>query len=223
MFYKMLRRKGRSNKSLSFNLVKIFGSGLSSVCFGRFARTMLLFSVVVGLTGTCRAQGLELSGGYTHITSDLGLNGFNIGASWWFTHRVSLAADYDGAYNTSRIGNFEVTSIGAIVVKNHLQNILFGPRIFFPGHEIHKHALAPFGEAQFGESHLSSKVQQVTGTVSSSGTDFSWMLGGGADYSFSPHWTGRAKLDFLRTHFADAGQSRLRIVFEVVYTFGERD
>ena len=38
----------------------------------------------------------------------------------------------------------------------------------------------------------------------------------------SPHWVGRVKVDFLRTHFADSGQSRVRLVFGIAYTFGER-
>jgi outer membrane protein OmpA-like peptidoglycan-associated protein len=48
------------------------------------------------------------------------------------------------------------------------------------------------------------------------------MFGGGADYRLSPHWVGRFKVDFLRTHFADTGQSRLRFSFGIAYTFGER-
>jgi opacity protein-like surface antigen len=85
------------------------------------------------------------------------------------------------------------------------------------------HFLEPFVELKFGESHLNSKVQQVPLTeVSASGTDFSWLLGGGADYQLNPHWNARFKLDFLRTHFADAGQSRLRLAVQIVYNFGER-
>ena len=35
------------------------------------------------------------------------------------------------------------------------------------------------------------------------------MVGGGADYRLASHWVGRFKVDFLRTHFADDGQSRI--------------
>ena len=48
------------------------------------------------------------------------------------------------------------------------------------------------------------------------------MLGGGAGYVLSPHWAARANFDLLRTHFADSGQSRLRFVLGVAYTFGQR-
>ena len=48
------------------------------------------------------------------------------------------------------------------------------------------------------------------------------MVGGGADYRLASHWMGRFKVDFLRTHFADTGQSRVRLGFGIAYTFGER-
>jgi outer membrane protein OmpA-like peptidoglycan-associated protein len=48
------------------------------------------------------------------------------------------------------------------------------------------------------------------------------MVGGGGDYRLSPHWVFRFKLDFLRTHFADTGQSRLRPTLGIAYTFGKR-
>jgi hypothetical protein len=43
------------------------------------------------------------------------------------------------------------------------------------------------------------------------------MLGGGLDYRTAPHWVARIKVDFLRIHFADAGQSRLRFGSELAY------
>lgn len=222
MFYKVLREKRHSKNVFLFNWLETFRSNSHSFRFRRFAGAMIAFLAVAVLAGTCSAQGLEISGGWAHLSSDFGLDGFNVGASWWFSHRVSIAADYDNVYDTSRIGQFELTSVGVIVAKNHLQEIMFGPRIFFPPHEIHKHSFDPFAEAQFGESHLNTTVQQLGTSVSASGTAFAWMLGGGADYSFTPHWSGRAKLDYLRTHFADEGQNRLRFALEVIYTFGEK-
>ena len=79
------------------------------------------------------AQSLELSGGYAHISGDGGLDGFNVGAAAWVTHRVSLAFDYDSAWDTSHLGAFELTQTGVIVTKSHLQDFLVGPRISFPG------------------------------------------------------------------------------------------
>lgn len=170
------------------------------------------------------AQGLELAGGWAHITGNQGTDGFNLGAGWNFTNKVLLAADYDTAWDNSRIGTFEVTSIGAVTSKAHLQNWMFGPRVFFGRGEVHNRTIHFFGEAQFGLSHLNSTIAQPTlPDISTSDTAFSWMLGGGADYVISPHWTARGKLGFLRTHFADAGQSRLRLAIGVAYTFGNRE
>lgn len=59
--------------------------------------------------------------------------------------------------------------------------------------------------------------------MSASDSAFSWMLGGGLEYLLNPHWSGRANLEFLRTHLANEGQSRLRLVLGVTYTFGSRE
>jgi outer membrane protein OmpA-like peptidoglycan-associated protein len=174
------------------------------------------------------AQDIEFSGGYAHISGDGGLDGFNIGAAAWFSPRVSLAVDYDTAWDSSHLGVFELTQTGTVVTKSHLQDFLGGPRIFFPGtlkrKETYLARLWPFGEVQLGISHLSSRLEVPTTNVSQSASDnaFSWMVGGGADYRFASHWVGRFKLDFLRTHFSDTGQSRVRLGFGIAYTFGER-
>jgi outer membrane protein OmpA-like peptidoglycan-associated protein len=174
------------------------------------------------------AQGLELSGGYAHITGDNGLDGLHVGVAGWFTPRISLAFDYDSAWDTSHLGVFELTQTGVIVTKSHLQDFLGGPRISFPGALRNKVTflprLWPFAEVQLGVSSLHSSLVNETTNISESGSDraFSWMVGGGADYRLSPHWVGRVKLDYLRTHFSDTGQGRLRFTFGVAYTFGER-
>src|SRR5215831_20037205 len=74
-----------------------------------------------------RAQGLEVGGGWSHVTGDFGTDGFNVGAAWWFTKRVSIAADYDSTWDTSTLTNFAFTSVGAISTNSHLQSVLFGP------------------------------------------------------------------------------------------------
>jgi Outer membrane protein beta-barrel domain len=188
------------------------------------ATSRLLLTLFLLLASLCYGQKLELNTGWTHATGDFGVDGLEVGTALWFTSRVSVGLNYDTAWDTSKIGTFELTSVGATSVKSHLQNFLVGPRIFFANRKIRKkYSVRPFGELQFGVSHLSTKIQQVgTGEVSSSDTAFDWMVGGGGDFVFSPHWAARANLDFLRTHFAESGQSRLRTVIGVVYTFGRR-
>jgi opacity protein-like surface antigen len=170
----------------------------------------------------------EVSGGYAYSSGNQGLNGFNVSLAYFFAHRVALVGGYDGLYDTSQIGTFQLTPLGLIVSKSHLQNYLIGPRVYFPGliksKEKHIAYLLPFAEAQFGTSHLDTEIQNKSlGTsVGTNDSAFTWMLGGGADYRISPHWVGRINVDFLRTHLADAGQSRLRLGLGVAYTFGKR-
>lgn len=176
------------------------------------------------LPQTVRGQGLEVGGGWSHVTGDFGTDGFNVGAAWWFTKRVTIAVDYDSTWDTSSLTNFAFAQVGSIATKSHLQSVLIGPRVFFTTTWTDKHKLNPFGEAQFGASHLSQDVTQVgMPTLSASDSAFTWMLGGGADYLLSSHWSGRANVDFLRTHLANAGQSRLRLVLGIRYTFGGRE
>ena len=173
-------------------------------------------------------QSVELGGGYAHISGDGGLDGFNAGAAMWVTDRVAMAFDYDSAWDNSHLGAFELTGSGLIVTKSHLQDFLLGPRISFPGLLKDKKTflprLWPFAEIEIGSSHLNSSLENPSQSVSQSASDnaFTWMLGGGADYRLSPHWVSRFKIDFLRTHFADTGQSRVRLGIGIAYTFGTR-
>jgi hypothetical protein len=171
-----------------------------------------------------KATNIEFSGGYLHVTGNQGLDGFDVGAAAWFSRSVSVAFDYDGVFDTSNLGLFQITpTTGQIIRRSHLQDFLIGPRIFVPSllksnQKVLRH-MEPYLEAQFGTSHLSTSVNSVTENISQSNSDtgFSWMLGGGLDYWLSPHWTWRTKVDFLRTHFANEGQSRLRFGFELAY------
>jgi hypothetical protein len=183
-----------------------------------------LIALISGASSS-HAQGLEVSGGWSHITQDFGTDGFQVGAGWRFSRRIAVVANYDDTWDVSRVGTFEFTSVGAIASKSHLQNFLVGPRYYFAPQRVDKkkYRIDPFAEGQFGVSRLNSKIQQGTQPfVSHSDDGFSWMLGGGADYNFTPHWGARGNLDLLRTHLNEEGQSRLRIVLGIVYSFGER-
>jgi outer membrane protein OmpA-like peptidoglycan-associated protein len=188
----------------------------------------MFFLLLLASSSLASAQGVELNGGYAHISGDGGLDGFNVGGALWLKQRVAVAVDYDSVWDTSHLGAFELTQAGLIVTKNHLQNFLVGPRISFPGVLKSKKTrfplLWPFAEVQIGSSHLSSSLQEPSGNINQSASDnaFSWMVGGGGDYRLSPHWVALFNLDFLRTHFADSGQSRVRLGIGVAYTFGAR-
>lgn len=170
------------------------------------------------------AQRLEANGGYAHATGDLGLDGFQVGAAWWFTPRVTLGADFDGLFDASRVGVFDLSSVGSVSIKSNMQNYLVGPRIFFPRVWKAYPRVVPFGELQFGLTHLHSAIHQLNLPDETAGdTAFTWQIGGGADYLFHNHWAARVGLDFMRTHLVDSGQSRARFRAGIVYTFGTRN
>jgi len=175
------------------------------------------------LPQSARGQGLEVNGAWAHITSDSGTDGFNVGGAWWFTKHITVAADYESSWDTSTLGTFAFTETGPIAVKSHLQSIVVGPRIFFSTKWTDKYKLNPFAEAQFGSAHLSQDVTANMSTQSASDTSFAWLVGGGVEYLFTPHWSGRTNLDFMRTGFANEGQSRLRFLLGITYTFGSRE
>jgi hypothetical protein len=194
--------------------------------------TLLLIPLLLFLFSTpSRAQNLlevgrlEVGGGWAYVSSSFGVNGFNAGADYWFTPRVSGVFSYDDTWNTSSLGNFVLTPIGQIALKSHLENYLFGPRITFANKKIGKYQFMPFGEVQFGGTYLRSEIQQSSTGIKQTASDngFSWMLGGGADYVLSDHWAARANLDFLRSHLANSGQSQLRLVIGVAYSFKSRN
>jgi hypothetical protein len=112
------------------------------VCF-------LTFMASLALPPTAQGQGLELGGGWAYSSGNQGTNGFDIDAAWWFTRHITIAANWDDTWDSTNLGIFTFTQVGAIAVKSHFQNILVGPRIFFPTSWTDKHKLDPFGEAQF--------------------------------------------------------------------------
>ena len=166
---------------------------------------------------------IELGGGYQHSTGDQGLDGFTVGAGWNPVSSFGLFFHYDGLFDTSTLGSFELTKTGQTSVHSHMQNWLVGPRIFMHGalknHGIRGHVFVPFVEAGFGDSNLKTEVSEVNlGTATVSDTAFAWMLGGGIDLRVVPHFTLHPNLDFLRTHFANQWQSRVRFGISVVWS-----
>jgi hypothetical protein len=86
---------------------------LSGPCKLRLAFFSLTFLAALLLSQTSCGQGLELNGGYAYNSGDLGTHGFNVGAAWWFTKNVTMAANYDSSWNTTSLSVFQFTQIGA--------------------------------------------------------------------------------------------------------------
>lgn len=186
--------------------------------------SLLLCSLgALSVPQAANGQALELNGGWSYTNGNNGVNGYEAGGAWWFTKRVTLAANYDSAWDNSTLTAFQFSQIGAFAVHSYMHSFLVGPRIFFSTDWTTKHKLNPFGEAQFGVTALSQRITAGTSSVHSSDSGFSWMLGGGAEYLFNPHFSARGNLDLLRTHLASSGQSHFRFVLGLTYTFGARE
>jgi hypothetical protein len=170
----------------------------------------------------------EFSGGYAHISGNEGMDGFNAGVSVFLARNISLGFNFDGVWDTTILasGAFALTNLGQVTTKSHMYDYLAGPRIYFPG-VLKPHCginalpvLRPFVQAQFGESTLFTELTGVNiGTVATQDTAFSWLLGGGGEFRIDRHFAARVSADLLRTHIADEGQSRIRVILGVVGRF----
>jgi Outer membrane protein beta-barrel domain len=173
-------------------------------------------------------EDLEFSGGYRHISGDQGLDGYTLGVGWNPIPKFQLYLSYDGTYDNSTIGVFALTSVGLTTINSHMQEILTGPRYFLPGAfkghgHVQGHLLIPYVDAGFGEARLHTDVRQVNiAAVQAADTAFAWTIGGGADFRIYPHFAIRGDLGFLRTHFANGGQGRVRLGVSVVWSVRSR-
>ncbi len=159
------------------------------------------------------------------MTGNSGLDGVTGSAGWQFNQYVTLVGEANFLWDTSRIGVFDLSSdTGVIRIKSDYQSYLGGGRInlrkLIKQKELEKRKLIPHAQLLFGVSHLHQKVLDAAGTsLNASDSAFTWLLGGGIDYALSRHWVARGDLDFVRTHFVDAGQSRLKIGIGLSYKF----
>jgi hypothetical protein len=192
-------------------------------------KTLLCSFFLIALSSPsalAQLENVEVGGGYVHQTGNNGLDGFNVGGAYQFNRRVFLLGEADLLWDTSRASVLELTpSVGAVSFKQNSQNYLFGGRFriigFKPTKVLEKKKLLPFGEVLLGWSRLHQEVRDTAGTISAEAADkaFTWVLGGGVDYTLSHDWLARGRLDFVRTHFVDQGQSRLRVNIGLAYTF----
>lgn len=185
---------------------------------------LLVFSVT--LLGQ---QDIEINGGYQHVSGDNGLDGFTLGTGWNPIPHFQLFLNYDGLFDHSTLNAFALTNVGSTIVNSHMQGFLTGPRYFLPGllkggkGRIKGHRLIPFADVGFGEISLKTELSSATlGRASNSDTAFAWALGGGVDYRIYPHFTIRGDVGFLRTHFANSGQGRIRLGATLVWSIRSR-
>lgn len=166
--------------------------------------------------------------GYTTQTGDFNPNGFEVGLDYRLREYLALVGEGSFLWKRTRVNNVQTNLVptGAtdLNVSNNAQNFQFGPRFFFPRAFRQPH-LVPFAHLLFGVSRQSTGINLAfqQGQIGSSvDTDWSWALGGGVDYWFNKQWAVRGKIDLLRTHFADTGQSKARFTVGIGYNFDFR-
>lgn len=182
-------------------------------------RTLLLLCSLLALAMPLFAQSetppLEIFGGYSHVGNyGVGLNGWLATATYNLDRWIGVEGDANGEYGSKSFGAAGVllpTVPNAIHSRMH--NFNFGPRITYRPASTDKYDA--FGHALFGFSHTNVSASGV----GQGDTSFSWLVGGGADYNFTPAWAARFQLDLLRTNFFSTGANHGRVGLGIVYRF----
>lgn len=156
---------------------------------------------------------LDVAGEYAHASN------FNVGMSGWLgsatlnlTRNFGVEGDLNGEYGSNNLGAASLilpTVPSSINSRMHSFNV--GPNGIY-----RRDKYDAFGHLLFGFSHTNINASGV----GQGSTSFSWVLGGGADYNFSPKWAARFQLDLLRTHFFSLAANHARVGLGVVYHIG---
>ncbi len=145
---------------------------------------------------------IQVFGGFSHMGHHIGLNGWIAGAEYDPWEHLGLEGQLSGHYGSDNI-------LG-VNISEHLYDFNFGPRFFT---NTSRDKLGVFGHALFGGSHISSSGFGV----SESDQAFSFVLGGGAEYTLSDRWAARGQIDFVRVYFSGANENDGRYSIGLVY------
>src|SRR5262245_61430204 len=104
-------------------------------------------------------EGFEAGGGYTHLTGNNGLDGFNVSIGWSVNRHVVLVGQGDFLWDNTRADIFDLSpTTGAIRSKSNYQQYLGGARVRIIGWrrmaKLEHKKFLPFAEILVGESHL---------------------------------------------------------------------
>jgi opacity protein-like surface antigen len=163
--------------------------------------------------------------GYTTQTGNFSPNGLEGGLDWRLKRNFALVVEgsFLGAKERNNDADTDLPIIGVtnIRIDADAWNIQGGGRFFF-NKAFRSPKFIPFAHLLYGVSHESTDIEFVGSDFnigSASDTNWSWSLGVGADYWFNKKWAVRGKVDWLKTHFRDEGQSKARFAFEANYNF----
>lgn len=167
----------------------------------------LMFAVTAVAQTPERGRGTgDLYFGYTHLSGDVGKNGWNASGTWNFNRYAGVEGDIAGYY-----GSKSLLSINA---DNTEYSFVAGPKVRF---ETQNPKFVPWAHLLFGLAHADLGTNVGVGDAD---TAFNWQLGGGVDYVFRPQWAGRVKADLYHTDYFSNGDTHLRLGFGIVYRWG---
>ncbi len=146
----------------------------------------------------------EIYGGFTHMTGDIGKNGWNISGAYNFTRWVSGEADLAGYYGSEEAFGFKAT--------DHVHTYMFGPKVAFNTQD---ERFTPWAHFLIGGGRETGKIPNAELKDSA----LTWALGGGADWHLNERVAARGKVDAIRTNFFSNGDTHLRWGIGLVYNF----
>jgi opacity protein-like surface antigen len=145
--------------------------------------------------------------GWTHVTGDVGKNGWDLSATKNFGAHFAAEGEAFGAY-----GN---TTLVTIEAKEHEYGFLAGGKVLF---DTRSTKFTPWAHLLLGVGHtgLDTNVPDAN----NSDTAFAWALGGGIDYAIIHNVSARGKADIYHTSYFDTGDTHVRWGIGLVYVFG---
>ncbi|MGH9488141.1 MAG: YSC84-related protein [Terriglobales bacterium] len=146
--------------------------------------------------------------GYEHISSPIGLDGWDLRAGVRPLPRraagLSLVADVGRASGSQSLSLL----VGSASAKSTEWTLMFGPEFDMP-HRI----FDPYADALFGFGHLSTQTASVNASGSSGYSSFAWQVGAGLKLNVT-RWASirLIEVDLVHTAFAASGSSHARVV-----------
>lgn len=174
----------------------------------------IIFCLMAGMAITATAQSKTGMGeqngdvyfGWTHLTGDVGKNGWNASASYNFARNWGLEGDVAGYYGKR--------SLLFLTESQDQYSFMAGPKYMF---DVNDQRFTPFAHFLIGVAHVGADTNVG---INNGDTSLAWALGGGVDWNFNQHWGARAKFDAFHTSFFNNGDLHARYGLGVLYKWG---
>jgi len=146
--------------------------------------------------------------GWTHVTGDVGKNGWDITGAYNIGTHFALEAEGFGAYGDS--------TLLTVTAKQHEYGFLGGGKVDF---NTHSEKFVPWVHLLLGVGHTGFDTN-IPG-ANNSDTSFTWALGGGLDYNITPSVAARGKADIYHTSYFGEGDAHAKWGLGILYRFGK--